>query len=330
MGMKSLIFNSKKIEIKDPKSITFESDFDRELYELIYGLITNNDEYKPVINSDDISAGFYPIDLNDLYENSDLNIKGPSLKATNKSRLWTQQLVKDFMSRYPVFMGLISNNIVGADIAIANAEILSNQKVDVSNFIKLKSIIDEINRSAWTRDRDSSERQSGVSTLGTISETLLKITFDNLVDDDTFFKVSQSEVQTYGDFVLMCLPNNLWLSVKSNFARERLLASGFNNDILGVGFFEDHTEFTSLVRIRNFQRAGFLAMYCPDVAVSKEQLLNGTNTYDQVIEHYSTSDQTPPTNINGMPFIRKLSNLYQDLKILLDEEDVKKRSTVKF
>ncbi|MDA8878802.1 hypothetical protein N9I23_04225 [Porticoccaceae bacterium] len=40
--------------------------------------------------------------------------------------------------------------------------------------------------------------------------------------------------------------------------------------------------------------------------------------------------QTPPTNINGMPFIRKLSGLYEDLALLLNEKDIRKRSAVKF
>ena len=128
----------------------------------------------------------------------------------------------------------------------------------------------------------------------------------------------------------MCLPNNLWLSVKSNFARERLLASGYSNDILGVGFFQDPSEFTGSVRIRNFQRAGFLAMYCPDVAVSELQVNENTNTYDQVMNYYVVNGQTPPTNINGMPFIRKLSMLCDDLALLLVERDVRKRLTVKF
>ena len=328
--MKTLGFNSGTVEIEDPTSLTFGSEFDKELYELIYGLIVEGGNYKPVLNTDDFQNGMYSLNLENLYNQSDLSIKPPSVKAVNPGRLWNQHLVRDFLSRYPVFMGLVCNNIILADIAISNAEILSGETVNVSNFIRLKSIIDQVNRSAWTRDRDVSESQSGVSTLGTISENLLQIIFDTLVDNETFFKVGQSEVQSYGDFVLMCLPNNLWLSVKSNFARERLLASGYTNDILGVGFFQDPSEFTGLVRIRNFQRAGFLAMYCPDVAVSERQVIENTNTYDQVMDHYETNGQTPPTNINGMPFIRKLSDLYEDLALLVNVKDIRKRSTVKF
>jgi len=328
--MKTLVFNSLTIQIQDPKLISFDHSFDEQLYSLIYGLLVSGSNYGPVLNTDDFQKGVYSLNLENLYNQSGLSVKPPSSKAVNRGRLWNQHLVRDFLLRYPVFMGLVCNNIVLADIAISNAEILSGEKVNVTNFIRLKSIIDQVNRSAWTRDRDISESQSGVSTLGTISENLLQIIFDTLVDNETFFKVGQSEVQTYGDFVLMCLPNNLWLSVKSNFARERLLASGYTNDILGVGFFQDPSEFTGLVRIRNFQRAGFLAMYCPDVAVSERQVIENTNTYDQVMDHYQTNGQTPPTNINGMPFIRKLSGLYEDLALLLNERDIRKRSTVKF
>jgi hypothetical protein len=328
--LKKLYFNSKQIEIQDPKSLTFEFPLDKKLYILIYDLISDGDDYKPVLNSDIFNNKTPPLDLDALHSASNLNVKPPSKKAFNKDRLWNQYIVRDFLSRYPSFLGLVLNNVSLADITISNAEFLCGETVSVSNFIRIKGVIDQINRSAWNRDQDGSESQSGVSTLGTISENLLKITFENLVDNQTFFKVDQSAVQSYGDFVLMCLPNNLWISVKSNFARERLLASGYTNDILGVGFFQEFKEFTGPVRIRNFQRAGFLAMYCPDVGVSSVQLDQNTNTYDQVMEHYKSIDQTPPTNINGMPFIRKLSSLYTDLNNLLSEKDVRRRTTVNF
>lgn len=213
---------------------------------------------------------------------------------------------------------------------IKNAEILLGEGCDASNFIAIKQIIDDLNTKSWTRDKDVSESQSGVSTLGTISESLLNRVFDSMVDETNFFKVNASQVQSYGDFVLMCLPNNLWISVKSNFARERLLASGYSNDILGVGFFESFEEFTGQIRVRNFQRAGFLAMYCPDVAVSEAQVDNGTSTYHQIVDFHAAKGTDMPRNINGRPFIRRLSDLQSDLQPLLNEVDVRKRFTVSF
>ena len=328
--MKTLKFNSYPVEIKDPKVVSFDSNFDKKLYCLIYDLVIDGGIYEPVLNTDNFQKGMLPLNLENMHLQSGLTKPKVSKKSVNPERFFLQLLVGDFLSRYPIFLGLVCNNISQTNTSISNAEILLGEEVNASNFIKIKSIIDQINRSAWTRDKDTSERQSGVSTLGTISENLLKITFSNLVDNKTFFKVNQSAVQTYGDFVLMCLPNNLWLSVKSNFARERLLASGYSNDILGIGFFQDPSEFMGMVRIRNFQRAGFLAMYCPDVAVSENQLLENTNTYEQIMNYYEMNSKTEPTNINGRPFIRKLSSICDDLRMLIDEKDIRKRLVVNF
>ena len=229
-----------------------------------------------------------------------------------------------------MFSGLLCNTTSSAKIAISNAEVIYGQNCNALNFIELKRIIHKLNLQAWDREQDVSENQSGAPVLGAISEKLLAKAFEALVDGKNFFKVSQSQVQSYGDFVLMCLPNNLWISVKSNFARERLLASGFNNDILGVGFFQQYTEFTSPVKNRNFQRAGFLAMYCPDSPVTEDQISKGTSTYQQVLDDYASRGLSMPDNINGMPFIRPLSSLGQDLQPLLDETDIRKRNTVGF
>lgn len=328
--MKKLKFENRDIDIKAPELCTFQSRLDESLYNHIYSLINDGDDYKPILNSDIFSSNESPIDLIKLHKESKIIINLPSKKATNFDKTFNQFIVRDFFSRYPAMMGLVYNNVGRADISIANAGVLFGHEVDASNFIKIKSIIDTVNSNAWSREKDKTESQSGVSTLGTISETLIEKAVGGLVDQENFFHVGQSEVQSYGDFVLMCLPNNLWLSVKSNFSRERLLASGYTNDILGVGFFQDPTEFTSPVRVRNFQRAGFLAIYCPDVAVNENQLKNNTSTYAEIVKSYANEGYSQPTNINGKPFIRKLSCLKSDLDQLLEQKDIRKRSTVAF
>lgn len=329
--MKTLLFGTNKITFQAAQGVVFTSNFDKKMYEYLYNRIADQGKYEPIIDTDSLFSNPASFDVKNLFESENLPLPNPpSGKASNKDRLYIKCIVRDFVSRHPKFLGLFVNNTALAKPCIANAEILLGKTVDVTNFIEIKSAIDQVNRAAWNRQKDTSESQSGVSTLGTISETLLSMVFGQLVDDTTFFHVDQSNVQSYGDFVLMCLPNNLWLSVKSNFSRERLLASGYTNDILGVGFFQEAKEFTSQVRIRNFQRAGFLAVYCPDVSVSEAQVQNNTNTYDEVVSHYQTSGGAIPANINGKPFIRKLSNLASDLKTLLDETDIKKRTTVHF
>jgi hypothetical protein len=329
--LKTLNYKTKPLSFEAPKNLKFRNPFYKFLYSEVYNRIIDSSEYEPVWDVDDIHSDITMCDkIVKLAKNNDENVKQPSPKAENRDRLIIQHYVRHFLEAYPECLGLFKNAISLQNQVIENAEFLYGEKCSVDNFIKLKKIIDEQNKIKWGREKDGSESQSGVSTLGQISEGLLNRIFLNLVDNKNFFKVDRQEVSSYGDFVLMCLPNNLFISVKSNFARERMLASGYNTDIIGAGFFENYKEFTSLVKNRNLQRAGFLAMYCPDVAVNVEQEQNNTSTYDKIVEFYKKKKIEMPKNINGTDFIRRLSNLEADISILLDQDDVRKRVTVKF
>lgn len=241
-----------------------------------------------------------------------------------------QKILWIFLSVFPQF-GLVLKHInLNADLSLKAAALLIGQEVSAENFIHFKQETDRLNRLAWTREQTTQESQSGVSNLGTVSETLLEKAFSDLIDGEKFFKTTNQEIQSYGDFVLMCLPNNLWISVKSNYARERLLASGYTTDILGVGFFTDYKEFTSKAKIRNFQRVGFLAMYLPDIPISEIQQQNVSNTYGEVCTFYTEHGREMPKNINGTEFLRPLSQLCGDISSLLQETDVRNRTTLKF
>jgi len=326
---KDFSYNGNSFKIPSPEDVTFENGFLRETYEFAYGAVAGG-EYRPEIDTDALHDGDLGYDIMDAARRHEVAVRQPSRKATNTERLLTQFHVQVFLDAFPGFVGLFYNVTISARTSIKNAEFLLGETSGADNFIKIKSIIDDINRRAWKREKDVSERQAGVSNLGTISEALLGSAFEGLVDGENLFKVGHSQVQSYGDFVLMCLPNNLWISVKSNFARERLLASGYSNDILGVGFFESAGEFIGSVRVRNLQRAGFLAMYCPDFPVSEAQLDEGTSTYHEIEELHAGNGTEMPRNINGKPFIRPLSSLPDDLRPLLDEPDIRKRFTVDF
>lgn len=136
------------------------------------------------------------------------------------------------------------------------------------------------------------------------------------------------QIKSYGDFVLMCQPNNLWMSVKSGFSRERLLASGYTNDVIGIGFFQDAKEFTNIKRLKNFKKAGFLAIYIPDSPVTEDQMENNSNTYDLIKDKYG-DENSMPKNINETPLLRRLSELHRDLKKIVDVE-LKKRNLSDF
>ena len=125
-----------------------------------------------------------------------------------------------------------------------------------------------------------------------------------------------------GDFVLMCLPNNLWPSVKSNFARERLLASSYEW-LRGVGFFKTPLNLPAMFELEISK--GLISSYVlPRCSCEAEQLLNGTNTFDEIIKSFREKKIELPTNITGKPFIRKLGKLYADLEALMSEPDIKK------
>ena len=326
---KNFEFEGVKFNLPSPTLIKFKNKFYESLYIDLYDKITNGKSL-PHIDCDKLTFDVSGCDYYKLGLDEGLRLQSPSSKSSNKPREKVQIAIQEFCREFPLFVTFVQNCRFKADIAIKHAENLIDEKCNIKNFIRLKQIIGQFNKLNWTREMDTSERQASVSNLGTISESLLNAAFGNITDGDSFFKVNSDRVNSYGDFVLMCLPNNLWLSVKSNFARERLLASGYSNDILAVGFFEDYTEFTSQVRIRNMQRAGFLCVYIPDVAVTLEQSNKNTNTYKETLNHYNQAKIKLPLNINGSEFIRPLSNISNDLGKLLSEKNIEKRLSVDF
>ena len=326
---KSFHFEGAKFVLEPPQKIGFGSQFMAEAYSVFFDRVVDS-MATPHVDCDQLEPKHLGKDLYQIAKDSGLKLQSPSPKSTNKVREETQIAIQALCDEFPVFVTFIQNCRLKAHIAIKHAEFLIDETCNINNFIKLKRIIGQFNRLNWTREMDTSERQASVSNLGTISETLLNTAFGNLTDNKNFFKVTSGRVNSYGDFVLMCLPNNLWLSVKSNFARERLLASGYSNDILAVGFFEDFKEFTSNVRIRNMQRAGFLCIYSPDIAVTPEQEDSGVNTFQQTIKYYEDRSESLPLNINGSDFFRPLSKIADDLGKMLDEPSLVKRLSVDF
>ena len=309
------------IDLDDPNNLQFENEYFEKIYITLFNLIDPQNCY-PQIDFDkfrDLSIGFNIRDL----------AKSVGFKEKTKEKDNYQKALFPFIEKYPVFYNFIQNLSVATKPTIISAEIVMGEGTNSSNFIAIKRVIDQWNQRRWTRTKEISESQSGVSVLGSVSEGLLQTALESFINEKDFFKNNTSAVQSYGDFVLMCLPNNLWLSVKSNFARERLLASGFTTDILGVGFFTDPSEFTSGAKIRNFQKVGFLAMYVPDIPITDEQIEKDLSTYQGIIDFYDSEDRLP-VNVNGKPFVRKLSSLHDDLSTLLAEEDIKKRVTIGF
>lgn len=308
------------------------NEFFLPIYQELFALLDENTAQYPHINFDQFKT---------VIENNLASLTAPQItilrglgdgviSALEWNKASENKAMMVFLWNFPEFANLLQNIHLLANIAIKSTALYLNISIDATNFIHAKQFIDSINAQRWTRNQTPNESQSGVSNLGGVSEKLLEIALDTLIDNQNFFKVNNQKIQSYGDFVLMCLPNNLWMSVKSNFARERLLASGYTTDIIGVGFFTSSNEFTSRAKIRNFQRVGFLAMYLPDIPVHPDQAQNNTNTYDEVLAYYHANNIDLPLNINGTSFLRPLSKLHSDITNILAVHDIKNRTTLEF
>lgn len=249
------------------------------------------------------------------------------------SNLSRKRIKEKILSKVPQLALFLKNIHPGAAHQVEALSVLREEDVDFSNISDFKRDLRARHEARWSRvqreERGNNEVQGGVSVLGSLSEELLKRAIETVSTSEDIFQTNQDDTKSYGDFVLMSLPNNLWFSVKSGFSRERLLASGFSNDLVGVGFFEEPTEFTSRHKVRNFKKAGFLAIYLPDVAVTEEQHDGTTSTYAEVQEFYNQAGRVAPLNINGTQFFRPLSELGDDIKSLLDQ-DLQRRSTLNF
>lgn len=319
-------------DLKNHADLLLWDEFFYPIYKNLYALINPQTTKYPHIDFDNFKSVLTSL-LNGLSEDQVRLLRTLGSGTFNKTE-WDKapenKAIMVFCWNFPEFANLLLNIHLLSLVSIKAAETCLNIKIDSANFINAKQFIDKINKQKWTRPETNNEQQSGVSNLGSVSESLLEMAMEKLIDGKNFFKTSNQKIQSYGDFVLMCLPNNLWLSVKSNFARERLLASGYTTDILGVGFFTSKDEFTSQSKIRNFQRVGFLAMYLPDIPVSEEQVQSQSNTYQEVQDYYRENKINLPLNINGTAFLRPLSGLHGDLSKILAITDISNRTTLGF
>ncbi len=323
--MKSFQFERHQFDIPPPSQVSFEHKTSKLIYARLFNEIQGPNACAQIDADTLIKENFFG-----KYRAEGVHLQSANSGNPNSARWNNQTALQHFFESHPIFITFIQNCRLLGGLQLKHAQELMNSACKLDNFMDLKRICNQFYKQNWTRDQDSSESQASNTNLGHLSESLLKEAFSSILRENVFEKVGKSDARSYGDFVVSALPNNLWLSVKSNFARERLLASGFSNDIVGVGFFEEVKEFTSLVKIRHFQRAGFLAIYLPDEPVTIKQIDEGINTFESVEEHYAQSSKTLPTNINGKPFLRALSQLPADLESVIKHKSLRQRLTVNF
>lgn len=133
-----------------------------------------------------------------------------------------------------------------------------------------------------------------------------------------------------GDFAITGIPFNLFISVKSYKAKERLIVSGtgqFAAPIIGFGLFDDISEWSER-RVLQYKQRGFLAIYVPDQKTSslsgkpyrasgKENNLPN-NLYSRLAaKRGSHGPVTDIENIYGNKLIRPLESFAQDIAKLI-------------
>ena len=250
-----------------------------------------------------------------------------SYPSAEKEMLTSPDCLKKLINFKPELVCFIKNIQPSAKAQINFID--SQRPITFQTIFQAKSELAQFNKQLWTRDQTFSEEQGGTSVLGHISEGLLEHALGALVDGEDVFSTNNKAIKTYGDFVVMSLPNNLWISVKSGNAKERLIVSGFFTDVVGIGFFTDPSEFISSSKVRNYKKVGFLAIYLPDGAVDKDQEDTGINTYDEVVRLYEDKYGYMPENLNRKPFFRKLTVFGKDIA-RLKERPIKTRTTIDF
>ena len=102
-----------------------------------------------------------------------------------------------------------------------------------------------------------------VKVTGNVTELICKIGLDAAAQG-RYDKLPKTW-DWIGDFAIMGSPFNLFVSVKSYKAKERLIVSGTGQNaapVVGYGLFDDPKEWTP-DRVKQYRQRGFIAIYMP-------------------------------------------------------------------
>lgn len=136
---------------------------------------------------------------------------------------------------------------------------------------------------------------------GAISERICEIA---LIQSRVKFATPRQDWQYLADFVIQGMPHNVFVSVKSFKAKERLLASTFRYPTIGFGFFNDRAEW-HYDRVCNYVRENFFAIYIP------KPLYESLHEKTRAV-----------LNTNQNPFLRDLGSFPYDLQAVTDSNNL--------
>jgi len=123
-----------------------------------------------------------------------------------------------------------------------------------------------------------------------------------------------------GDFAIIGSPFNLFVSVKSYKAKERLIVSGMGQNaapVIGYGLFDDPSEW-SPDRVKQYKQRGFVAIYMPAQLYNTLDAMRSTapGLTPYYRRKYTAAHGYPATeikNIYDQPLLRKLEDFTTDI-----------------
>lgn len=176
-----------------------------------------------------------------------------------------------------------------------------NGKNDGYKYKHLNNILDA--RNAVSNDIKANGLREDDSVVGAVTELICEIglkasvprRYGRLPDGWNWF----------GDFAITGLPFNLYISVKSYSARERLIVSGTGQGaapVIGYGLFDKPSEWAPS-RVEQYKHRGFVAIYIPRDFYHTLASLQNVKTR-----------ATDITNIYGQPLLRSMNAFVSDIK----------------
>ena len=134
------------------------------------------------------------------------------------------------------------------------------------------------------------------------------------------YSINRRDTVWIGDFAIMGSPFNLFISVKSYKAKERLIVSGTGQNaapVVGYGLFDDPSEW-SPDRVKQYKQRGFIAIYMPNTLYNALDAMTPQTPglSSRLIRKYSPANGYPATNIKNIydrPLLRKLEDFDDDI-----------------
>lgn len=158
-----------------------------------------------------------------------------------------------------------------------------------------------------------------VKVTGAVTELICKIALD--ASAPSRYDKLPKTWDWIGDYAIMGSPFNLFISVKSYKAKERLIVSGTGQNaapVIGFGLFDDSSEW-SPDRVKQYKQRGFIAIYMPNTLYNTLAAMVPTTPglARRLIRKYSPANGYPATNIKNIydrPLLRKLEDFSTDIE----------------